>query len=57
MKSRTNRRQNAQTNKHVIHEYILEIYVCIVVELPIYDFVTFILGTLLVQLLFILFGG
>ena len=39
MKSRTNRWQNAQTNKHVIQEYIANI------------------GTLLVQLLLILFGG
>ena len=37
-------------------QYVSKIYVCIVVELPMYDFVTVILGTLLVQLFLILFG-
>ena len=55
MKSRTNRRQSAQTDQHVIYIYC-KIYVTIVVELPMYDFVTVILGTLLVQLFVILFG-
>ena len=47
MKSRTIRQQIAQTDNHVIGIYC-KIYVCIVVELPIYDFVTVIIGTLLV---------
>ena len=54
MKSLTNRRQIAQTDKHVIH--ILQNICFIVVELPMYDFVTVLLGTLLVQLFLILFG-
>ena len=37
-------------------KWFLNEYVCIVVELPMYDFVTVIIGTLLVQLFLILFG-
>ena len=59
MKSRTNRRQIAQTNKNVIQEYIAK-YMFVLWSnylFMVYDFVTIILGILLVQLLLILFGS
>ena len=59
MKSRTNRRQIAQTNKNVIPEYIAKYMFALWSNylFMVYDFVTVILGALLVQLLLILFGS
>ena len=59
MKSRTNRRQIAQTNKNVIQEYIAKYMFALWSNylFMINDFVTVILRTLLVQLLLILFGS